>query len=803
MNVDHNPWEGAETGNGTPNALSDQLLQAAALSSVRRNAFDIDFRRLLYLWPWVLGGIILAIIGAKVYLRYTVPVYEASVKVSMTGDEQGINLGTSSIFDTRNPMQDKADLLSAPTTLRMVVDSLDLHYSAMLQGRIKDKDLYKRLRWQILNEGLLDNQTFAFTLSNCTNEGFKWIRGASNGIGKWGVPFNIGKVQIVIFNASDLDANDDIDMLRKDPWDVAFKIASRIKVTIGEQSNTATINIEDELPQRANDILTALVSAYNYSTISYKSKSLVQSISFMNQRLAPLSDELDSIETGIARFKSAKGIVGTSAAGQLYLTQTAELDAASNSIRLQREILDALERYINDPNTREENISVVGLNDSYISGLVMQYQQLRIERNKLALSVTAENPRMVVLDSQLRQTRSNINKQLEVLRSSINLQQQNVNRQLGTAQSLLRGTPANEKVLLERQRQQEIKQSLFLLLLEKKEEANIALASTTSDVRVLAPARTGKPVSPKPLLIYAGALLIGLLIPVVYGVAKELLNTSITNKEQLAMMLSAPVIGSIDQADDHGEKFALVSKDDRSVAAEQIRALRASLRFYAKKGKPLVVLSTSSFSGEGKTFLSSNLARSYALQQQRVALLEFDMRKPKLAKRMGFKTRNGISSVLTGAAAPGDVFVADEETPLLHLYPTGAIPPNPSELISTPEMENFMQYLQANYDVIIIDSPPQGLVSDAQLLSQWSDITLVVIRFNVTPRSQVREIENWNRQNKLGRMAVVLNGVKTTGYYGYNYSPYYYRRKYGDAYYTNNNATKSKQVLKNKKEDID
>lgn len=793
MNVDHNPWEGSETGSGTGSALSDQLLQAAALGNVRRNAFDIDFRRLLYLWPWVLGGIILAFIGAKVYLRYTVPVYEASVKVSMTGDEQGINLGTSSIFDTRNPMQDRADLLSAPTTLKMVVDSLDLHYSAMLQGRIKDKDLYKRLRWQVLNENILDNQAFAFAISKCTSEGFLWTHGASSGKGNWGIPFSIGNIQVVIFPSGKLDDNADIDLIRKDPWDVAFKIASRIKVTIGEQSNTATVNIEDELPQRANDILTALVSAYNLSTISYKSKSLVQSINFMNQRIAPLSDELDSIETGIARFKSAKGIVGTSAVGQMYLTQTAELDAASNSIRLQREILDALERFINDPNTKEENISVVGLNDSYIAGLVMQYQQLRMERNKLALSVTAENPRMVIVDNQLRQTRSNINKQMEVLRNSINLQQQNVNRQLGTAQSLLRGTPANEKVLLERQRQQEIKQSLFLLLLEKKEEANIALASTTSDVRVLAPARTGKPVSPKPLLIYGGAMLIGLLIPLFYGVAKELLNNSITNKDQLAMMLSAPVIGSIDQADDHGEKFALVSKDDRSVAAEQIRALRASLRFYAKKDKPLVVLSTSSFSGEGKTFLSSNLARSYALQQQKVALLEFDMRKPKLAKRMGFKTRHGISSVLTGHAKPAEVFVEDSETPLLHLYPTGAIPPNPSELIATPEMRAFMDYLLANYDVIIIDSPPQGLVSDAQLLSEWSDVTLVVIRFNVTPRTQVREIENWNRQNKLGKMAVVLNGVKTTGYYGYNYSAYYYRNKYGEGYYTSTSRGNKKK----------
>jgi Mrp family chromosome partitioning ATPase len=149
--------------------------------------------------------------------------------------------------------------------------------------------------------------------------------------------------------------------------------------------------------------------------------------------------------------------------------------------------------------------------------------------------------------------------------------------------------------------------------------------------------------------------------------------------------------------------------------------------------------------------------------------------------------------VLTEQAKPSEVFVVDTEAPNLHLYPTGAIPPNPSELITTQAMENFMQYLLANYDVIIVDTPPLGLVSDAQLLSEWADVSLVVIRFNVTPRSQVREIENWNKQKRLGKMAVVLNGVKTSGYYGYNYSPYYYRKKYGYEYYTQPGNKKSKK----------
>jgi uncharacterized protein involved in exopolysaccharide biosynthesis len=172
-----------------------------------------------------------------------------------------------------------------------------------------------------------------------------------------------------------------------------------------------------------------LVVAYNKSTIDYKSKSLVQSIAFMSQRLAPLSSELDSIESGLAEFKESRRIVGNSAAGQLYLTQTAELDATANSIRLQREMLDAVDRYINNPATNEGNLSVVGLNDSYITGLVTQYQQLRAEREKLALSVTPENPKMQVLERQIIQTRQNINEQIKNLRYSVEIQQRGINQQ--------------------------------------------------------------------------------------------------------------------------------------------------------------------------------------------------------------------------------------------------------------------------------------------------------------------------------------------------------------------------------------
>lgn len=775
---DTNPWE-SDRSHPTMAATT-----TVSKKITRTNASDIDLRRLLALWPWVIVSILLATIAAFTYLRYAVPVYQSTIQVSMKGDDQALNLGTSSIFDTRNPLNDKIDLLKAPTTVLYVVDSLNLEYSAVLKGKIKDRDLYKRMEWRILNA----NTPLPYTIivkPQDNHLSFKWEKDGLTGTARWGQVFAAGKDSLVMYAFQKFDADDQIVCTKVDALTTAFTVSNKIKVIPGNQSNSVFLTYDDILKERANDVLSTVIAAYNQLTIDYKSKSLVQSLNFMHQRIAPLSTELDSIETALAGFKSSKGIVGDAASGSLYLEKTAQLDAQANAARLQREIFQAVENYINNPNLKEENLSLVGLNDSYLQGLVGQFQMLLKEKERLAVSLTPENPKYQFVEAQLQQTRGNIMQQLRNYRSTVNMQEANVNAQLNQAQAMLRGTPANEKLLLEKQRQQNIKQSLFLLLLQKKEEASIALASTTSDVRLLAPARAYSPISPKPLLVYGIAMAIGLLLPLTIGIGREVLNNKITSKAQLEQMLSAPVIASIDQSVDEEEKLAIVSMDDRSVTAEQIRALRSALRFYSVKGKPLVLLTTSSYSGEGKTFISGNLAKSYALQGLKVALLEFDMRKPKLARRMGINNKQGLSTVLMGLTNPADIFVNDAEAPNLHLYPTGAIPPNPSELIAMAGMETLKQYLLAHYDVVVIDTPPFGLVADAQMLAEWVDVSLVVVRFNVTPREQVREIENWNQQHKLGKMAVVLNGVKTEGYYGYNYTPYYYRRKYGYEYYSN------------------
>lgn len=782
LQQDNNPWELSERPHAHQSSVQPAFLP-------KQNVSDIDLKRLVFLWPWALASLIISLLMAWIYLRYAVPAYEANMRVSMANDVQSVSLAPTSLFDTRNPMNDKADLIKAPTTLRYVVDSLQLQFTAYKKGRFRNKDLFSKFEWRAYRkDSALSNLSFVITPGK-NDSIFNWNGNGMRGQARWGVPFRIGRDSVIAYFFDQLKIGEEIHCVSKDPWKTAFELAGRIEVKIANNSNTADVTYRDELPLRARQVLHKLVDAYNDNTVEFRNKGLMQSIQFMNQRLAPLNGELDSIESSLASFKSSRGIVGVSAPGELYLNRTAGLDQQAAGIALQRQLLQAVESYVSNPDTKAENISVVGIADQYLQNLVSQYQTLRFERDKIARVATSDNPNRKYIEQQLETIRGTLIAQLGNYRTSIGLQENSITRQLGQAQGLLRNTPADEKQLLEKQRQQEIKQSLFLLLLQKREEAGIQLASTTADVRVLSPARTSSPISPKPLQVYGLAVLLGLMIPIVFGLAKEVLNNTITSRRQLDQMVTVPVLGNIDQAVDATDTFSIIGKGDRSAAAEQVRALRASLRFYFRAGKPSYMLVTSSFSGEGKTFLSANLATSYAIQGLRVALLEFDMRRPKLARRMGMtKVPKGLSTFLLNECSAAEIAVPYTPVPNLHLYPTGPVPPNPSELLTTPAMERLKAHLDRNYDVIIIDTPPNAVVADAQLLSHWADITLVVVRFGLTPKVQAEELERWHRQGVLGKMGIVFNGVKTTGYYGYYY--YSYRQKYGYGRYYGENISK-------------
>lgn len=769
--VDNNPWE------SYPNYRNVSEL---AERNARRNVWDIQYRRVLSIWPFMIISAVLLMIGAATYLRYQTDVYQLSTSI-VVEDNQEMGLGQA-LFSNRDPLNNQIAILKSPALSRRVVDSMGLNYHVKINGRFKDKELFKNINWRVVSrpDSLRDvNLQFEAT---ATADGFRWKSGSTTGSAKWGEPFLLNAVTVVVHQYN-YHSESSFFCYEEDPDSEAFQLSEKLTVLSSKESNVLTISIKDVLPARAIAIFHYLVQNYNDQILQEKSKSLKQSLEFIQKRLAPLTEELDSIETAIALYQSQKGFINRSTNGALYLGKTQAYDEQLNQIDLQKSILRSAEEFLRNPATKESQLMMPYVTDSYLNGLISQYQTLRIEKDRMAMNVTSENPQLKLLEKQLQEVRENIDVQIGNYKKNISLLENNYNSKMSEAQQLLGATPDEEKTLLEKQRQQNIKQSLFLMMLQRKEETGIALAALSVKTTVIKQAKApSEPISPKRKEIFLGALFIGLWIPLGFTILKEFLNNKIISKSQLQQMVSTPVLAELDEVE-KSKNILEVGNKERSIFGEQVRTLRANLKFYQHPGKKFFVMLTSSMSGEGKSFISANLARSFALQEKKVALLEFDLRRPKLAERFGIKAKHGLTHFLIDRSKADELPIAVTEDGYLHLFASGPIPPNPSELLVKEKMDELFEYLEKNYDVIVIDTPPYGIVADAQLMKDRVDVTLIVTRFRYTIREQVHEIEDWCRNAIFPNTAILFNGIRSKGYYGYKYGYYASKRKYGYGYY--------------------
>lgn len=771
--MDRNPWESQQ---------EQEYVQGVAPTAPRKsnNAWDIHYRRVLSVWPWMLPAGLLFLAIAWFYLRYQDDVYRVSASIVI----QDPSLQNANMYSSKDPINDNIARLKSPTLMKRVVDTMGLSFKSIVKGNIKDRYLYEEVNWKVVNRTSGKDGNLFFEITNKGNS-FQWKSGNQTGTGTWNVPFFIGKDEILL-QKKIANVSDQFQCFEVDSWGEAFQLISSLNVSSSKISNVVEIGLEDIQRQRAVDIINTLIQIYNYSLLTEKRKSQEQAVKFIGERLEPLSFQLDSIEDVLARFKAEKGIILQGG----YLSKVIGFDDQIGSYQLNQSVINSSENYLKNPSTPSGQVSVTGLSDNILQQTVAGLLQLWGEREKLSLTLTDNNPKMQLLDKQIKEARENLFVQLNNYKRVNQISEKFTQDLRNNAASKFSLLPFEEKRLNEILRFQSIKLNQFLDLLKKKEEAGIALASVAVETFIIRPALIpNTPISPARSKILITAFLIGIWLPFVIALIAEFLNNKIVSKNQLQQMLTPPILAELDLVE-NSQDILHVKRKDRSVFGEQIRSLRASLRYYSKEGKAFHILVTSSMSGEGKSFVSANLAASFALQGKRVALMEFDMRRPKLSKRFGYNQKIGISTFLIGKTSITEGVFRVQEEGHLDLFPTGPIPPNPSELMSSPAMQELKDYLDANYDVVIMDTPPNGIVADAQLLQSWTDITLVLTRFRLTVREQVREIEEWHQSGIFPTMGVILNGVQVRGYYGNKYSYYYTKRKYGYKYYSTDESLK-------------
>jgi tyrosine-protein kinase Etk/Wzc len=784
---DHNVWE-----NKTTTVERENLQQG----KLRTNSLDIDFRRILSIWPFILLFGLLGYAAGSIYLRYANKIYSVSTSISLEQKEE-VSLGQAFFGNPRDPFNDKIAYFKSPSIAAMLVDSLGLQYNAEAQGRFKNKNFYGIIKWHIIHDDpKTDIPEINFSIMP-KPAGFHFVSGKIEGDGQWGVPFQINKIKVVVQKLEEFNSQSPIYCYSTNRLAAAFALSRGIDITTTKESNIINIKYSDVSSERAIDILNELVKQSNDVLERDKSQGFSQAIHFIEQRMAPLRKELDSIEVSLAQFKASRGMVGGSANSEMYLEKMKDYDKELTEINILENTINSVEEFIKNPALKDADLSFVGVNNPGLQSMLLQYQQMRQQRDKLALTAQETNPTLMLADRNLADMRSNMDKQLSVFKNNLRIAQATYQEKIGGANAYLRSAPIAEKELIDKTRFQNIKEALYLTLLQKREEAAIAKASVTVNTKVLyPPVKLNASLKPSKMKVLSAAIIIGLIIPIVLAFLKEVMNKKIISKKQLQGMTNIPVIAELEQADNPTSEPFIIEGSQRSMFGEQIRSLRTNINFYSPAGKSTnYILITSSVSGEGKSFLSMNLAKSYSLQGKKVALLEFDLRRPKLTKALGINntSKTGITSVLIGKSKPGDIVqhIVNEPKETLHLFPAGAIPPNPQELISGEYIDTLKSYLDANYDIVIIDTPPFGIVADAQILGAWADVTLIITRFQQTVREQILEINEWNDRRLFKSMALVFNGVKNSGYFGNKYGYYYYKRKYGYNYYSSDKEDKT------------
>jgi len=732
-------------------------------------------------YVWIIITLLLTLFGAYVYLRYATPKYQLTGYIIVGGQalEKGANdiLANAGLVsgseNTTSIVNNEIFILRSHQLNGQVIDSLKLDVAISKLGHVKDMPvLTDSLPVKIMvnkadpNHGspefklLLNKQHFVI----------KADEREYNGV--YGQPMVIRGDTLLISKKPGIEIKPDEFSLQLYSRLSAIKTyLSRLTVEQAKNGGLGLLKISvvDELPARAKQYIQILIHAYNISYLDYQNQAIKRALVFLGDRLGTVSTELGQQENALRDFKTANQLYDVSASAQGLLSNLQTLDAQKSQREYQEQLLGLLESSVNTNSGKEEIVaSANGLQDPVLSAQVEKYNELVFRKQMIQNSGTKDDPRLAPVNDQLADMRGNIKKNIVNIRKQYNAATRNVSSQESKFSSRFNVLPEKEKQYVELNRKFSIKESQYIYLLQKKEETELQLVSSNGErSRPVDDILSDGVVSPIRNLVYGIATVLGLFLPAGVIFAKVLGNRKIETRKEIERGTTVPILGELSLS--KSDQVIAITTNNRSAIAEQLRAIRTNLSFMGANAKHKVFVVTSSVSGEGKSFVSLNLGNSLAISNKRVAVLELDLRKPILSKNLGVNNAVGISNyIINKDLYPVDIIQSVKDCPNLYLLNSGPVPPNPGELIIHPRMAELIIYLRENFDYVILDSPPVGLVADSLSLAKLADISLFVLRPNYSFRSAISLINDLQRGNKLPRLSLVINGIQAEkGYGGY------------------------------------
>lgn len=761
--------------------MEDQIQPAKnELSSLSIKDLFYKYVRFLPLFVICVG---LALLGAFLYLRYATLYYSSTGTMVIQDDR---NSGSSNdrferIFeDNKKNIQNEIEFIRSRQIMTRVVKELNLNFSYYSVGNIKELDIYKSCPFEVKAYEISDSSA-AFTFKILFNNNNEFT---INGSG----PFRFDQIFKNEHGVFSLVRRIKTDMGKeyRVTWSPTNSVASKLSgIAIAPKQNTGilVLSFESTNPRFAADVVNQTMIEYQKATVEYKNASTQNRLAFIDKEKEIIEKQIDSITGLQLDFMKRNQIIDPEAQSTIYFTQ---IERATEEARTQRIKLGnayLIEDYIRNKKTDIPVPSSLGLDDPTLNQSVTAYNQAQVELKGLLKNTPPTHPVVKQQEAIIERLQNNILESLSNIKTSYQAAIGSLERISTGAHSQLSLMPEKQQELIEIKRQLESKLVVYNLLLEKREESAMALASTISDIKVLTEASpNSNPIKPNYNNTKLLAIFVGLLLPAIFILILELLNDKVTTRYDVERITSATIIGEVGHS--YGKNNLVVTTNNRGVVAEQFRIIRSNLQYVLNNIQKPVILVTSSFSGEGKSFISTNIGAVMAVAGKRTIILEFDIRKPKILSHLNMTKRAGLTNYLLGKISVEELPSPVEGVDNLFVLPCGPVPPNPAEILLDPKLNELFDYLRANFDAVIMDTAPVGMVSDAMTLSKFADCTLYIVRQGHTYKKQIGLVDEFYTQGKLPKISIVLNDVKIkTGYGYYGYGRYGYGYGYGSGYF--------------------
>jgi capsular exopolysaccharide synthesis family protein len=740
-------------------------------------------------WPLFLLAIIIAIGVAYAYIRYeTTPIYQATatviIKDEKKGNEESKLVESLDQISSKKIVENEIEIIQSRKLMENVVRELGLYAPIYHQGDVNDVLAYTSSPVSVVALFPDSLQYFKrIDLNYNKNEQQVILDHQYNYPLDSFVHTPYGRLKFIPNKYFTSDTtHKQLYFSLNQPKDLVPGFLSGLQAQAASKlSSIVDLSYVDPDPVRAENILNQLIESYQESANEEKDALAKNTLKFVNERLSLVSHDLDSIEKKVQQFKSGNRAVDISSQGQLFLQNVSANDQKLGDVNTQLAVLDKVQQFVNSNNNSKAGIvpSTLGISDPQLNLLIDKLYNSELEYDNLKKTVGENNPSLVSIKDRIDKIKPSISSNIKSMKQSLVATRDNIAATNNNYNSVLQSVPQKERELLDISREQQIKSNLYSFLLQKKEESEIAYASAASNSRVVDYAQSSPdPVSPKKLLIYLISVVLFIGICGAFIFIKEFLTGKVLYRHEIESLTDIPIIGEI--AFDKSKDKIVIKKGTRSFVAEEFRKLRISLSFLGIDSSHKKILLTSSISGEGKSFISANLAVSLSLTNKKVVLVDMDLNNPTIDTILNVNREEGVTEFLEGEKDPEEIIKHVEGNENLFFISAGAIlPENPSELLSNGKVGDLLAYLENIFDVVIVDTSPMVLVTDGYLLTGLCDATLYVIRHHYTPKMLVKRIDENSHINPINNPAIIFNGVKMRGFFKNNYG-YGYDYVYGN-----------------------